>query len=251
MWRLGDSSAWRAILLVCALICAPAALKAAELNSRGALDGAGADEPFGLPTAALDTGPLLEKWHGVEREIAGERRVLTTCEQDHASCPSQPALQYLAIVDGARTLSGRARLGEINRAVNLKIKSMSDLALHGAEDVWSAPLATLAQGAGDCEDYAIAKFIALQDAGVSADDLSIVILRRDIREEDHAVAAVRLDGNWLLLDNLHMTMVEDQQVRHYRPRFLIDQNGVKYYLDAPSATKGSRGYERAVGQIVR
>jgi predicted transglutaminase-like cysteine proteinase len=174
-----------------------------------------------------------------------------TCEQDRASCPSQPALQYLAIVEGARTLAGRARLGEIIRAVNLKFKSMSDLALHGAEDVWSAPLATLAEGAGDCGYYAIAKFIALQDAGVSADDLRIVILRRDIRQEDHAVVAARLDGNWLLLDNLHMVMVEDQQVRHYRPLFLIDQNGVKFYLDAPSATRGSRGYERAVGQILQ
>jgi predicted transglutaminase-like cysteine proteinase len=68
-------------------------------------------------------------------------------------------------------------------------------------------------GAGDCEDYAIAKFVALQEAGVSADDLRIVILQDDIRKEYHAVVAARLDGNWLMLDNLHMIMVEDQQVR--------------------------------------
>ena len=79
--------------------------------------------------------------------------------------------------DRGRKLEGRARLGEINRAINLKLKLMSELALYGAEDVWSSPLATLATGAGDCEDYAIAKFIALQEAGISADDLRIVILR--------------------------------------------------------------------------
>jgi predicted transglutaminase-like cysteine proteinase len=124
------------------------------------------------------------------------------------------------------------------------------MALYGVEDVWSSPLATFATGAGDCEDYAIAKFVALQDAGVAADDLRIVILRHDILEEDHAVVAARLNGNWVMLDNLHMIMVEDQNVRGYHPIFLLDQNGVKLYLDAPPIPKGSRGSERAVGQIL-
>jgi predicted transglutaminase-like cysteine proteinase len=127
---------------------------------------------------------------------------------------------------------------------------MSDLALYGAEDVWSPPLVTLAKGAGDCEDYAIAKFVALQEAGVSADDLRIVILRDDIREEDHAVVAARLDGNWLMLDNLHMVMADDQQVRdYYRPVFLIDHDGVKRYLGTSPAPEGAHGNEAVVGQI--
>lgn len=250
MWILGNLRAWRAILLICAVSCAPTRIEAAELNSPGAVDGAGADEPFGLSTAAITSGPLLEKWLRVEREVANEQQVLKICEHDPASCPSQPAREFLAIVDSARSLEGRAQLGEINRAINLKIKSMSDMALYGVEDVWSSPLATFATGAGDCEDYAIAKFVALQDAGVAADDLRIVILRHDILEEDHAVVAARLNGNWVMLDNLHMIMVEDQNVRGYHPIFLLDQNGVKLYLDAPSIPKGSRGSARAVGQIL-
>jgi predicted transglutaminase-like cysteine proteinase len=128
---------------------------------------------------------------------------------------------------------------------------MSDLALYGAEDVWSPPLATFAKGAGDCEDYAIAKFFAFQEAGVSADDLRIVVLRDDIREEDHAVVAARLDGEWLMLDNRRMVMVEDQQVpNYYRPVFLIDHYGVKLYSGASPISERSPGYERAVGQIL-
>ena len=74
------------------------------------------------------------------------------CEENRASCQSQAALQFLAIVDSGRRLEGRARLGEINRAINLKLKLTSDLALYGAADVWSPPLATFAIGGGDCED---------------------------------------------------------------------------------------------------
>jgi predicted transglutaminase-like cysteine proteinase len=241
MRRKGNSRAWRALLFAAGLIliCAPGELIAGPLNSAGPAARTGrSHEPFGLSTAVVTTGALLEKWLGVEHEVEDERQVLRTCEQNRASCQSRVALQFLAIVDSGRTLQGRARLGEINRAINLKIRPMSDSKLYGAEDVWSPPLATLAEGAGDCEDYAIAKFVALQEAGVSADDLRIVILRDHIREEDHAVVAARLENRWLMLDNLHMVMAEDQQVRdYYHPEFVIDQDGVKRYSNAPATSE--------------
>ena len=95
-------------------------------------------------------------------------------------------------------------------------------------------------GAGDCEDYAIAKFVALRRAGIAADDLRIVIMHDTIRGEDHAVAAARLDGHWLTLDNRRMAMVEDSDVRNYRPTFVIDQHGVMRYNDAPLLADASR-----------
>ena len=165
---------------------------------------------------------------------------LALCEGDPDRCAAPAALQFLAIVEGARARDGRARLGEINRAINLAVRPMGDLEQHGEIDVWSSPLATLTRGSGDCEDYAIAKFIALQRAGISPDDLRIVIMRDTIRGEDHAVAAVRLDGHWLTLDNRRMAMVEDAHVRNYRPSFVIDRSGVKRYEDAPMPVLADR-----------
>jgi predicted transglutaminase-like cysteine proteinase len=46
----------------------------------------------------------------------------------------------------------------------------------GEVDVWSSPLVTFNTGAGDCEDYAIAKYVALQMTGISAEDLRIVVV---------------------------------------------------------------------------
>jgi len=240
MQRMISVSAWRAIWLAggLSLIWPPTELMAGTTTSSISRT----DEPFGLSTSMVTTGTLLEKWLKVEREVDDERLLLKICQDDRASCRSPAALQFLAIVDSARALAGRARLGEINRAINLTIRPMSDLALYGEEDVWSPPLATLAEGAGDCEDYAIAKFVALQEAGVSAVDLRIVILRDDIWEEDHAVVAARLDGNWLMLDNRHMVMAEDNQVRKYfRPVFLVDHNGVRRYSSSSPTSDGSRG----------
>jgi predicted transglutaminase-like cysteine proteinase len=93
---------------------------------------------------------------------------------------------------------------------------MEDLAQYGEADAWSSPLVTFNTGAGDCADYAIAKYVALQMAGIAADDLRIVVML-DLNGDGHG-ASVRLDGHWLILDNQLMAMVKDIDARSYRPR---------------------------------
>jgi predicted transglutaminase-like cysteine proteinase len=237
------SRAWRAGIVVCGLAWfGPADLRAetaepsapAELVQRSA-------EPFGLTAFSLGSGGLHEKWIGVQHRLDDEMVQLALCEGDRDGCASPAALKFLDIVDAARSREGRARLGEINRAINLAIRPMIDTGQHGQADVWTSPLATLARGGGDCEDYAIAKFVALRRAGLAPDDLRIVVLRDTIHGEYHAVAAARLDGRWLTLDNRRMAMVEDADVRNFRPAFVLGQHGVMRYGDAPLLAEASGG----------
>jgi predicted transglutaminase-like cysteine proteinase len=232
----GPSHAWRAVILAFGLLWfGPAPdLSAGTLMTPGVSEMIRKSaEPFGLFASPLTQGGVLEKWQRLERKLDDERVQLALCDGDRERCVSPAALRFLAIVDDARARDGRARLGEINRAINLAIRPMSDEAQYGEIDVWSTPLVTFAHGAGDCEDYAIAKFVALRMAGVSSDDLRLVIMRDTAHGEDHAVAAARLDGHWLTLDNRRMAMVEDADIRNYRPLFVIDQAGAMRYTDAP------------------
>jgi predicted transglutaminase-like cysteine proteinase len=190
------------------------------------------DEPFGPYVQPVDSGGLLRKWRGVAHKLEDERVQLALCDGDRERCVSEAALKFLRIVDSGRQRDGRARLAEINRAINLAIRPMADLDQWGEVDVWSSPLVTFNTGAGDCEDYAIAKYVALQMAGIPAEDLRIVAVL-DVNGEGHAVASVRLDGHWLILDNQRMEMVEDVNARSYRARFVIDESGVMEYSDTP------------------
>jgi predicted transglutaminase-like cysteine proteinase len=231
-----SARAFRAILFACGLaFLSPAThLAAATLNTAGPIDPGGLTaEPFGLLAQQLSEGGLRDKWLGVERQLDDEMLVLVLCEEDRSHCRSRAALQFLAIVDMARGREGRARLGEINRAINLAIRPVSDLTQYGSIDVWSSPLATFASGAGDCEDYAIAKYVALRVAGIAVEDLRLLIVRDTRLQEDHAVVAARIEGRWLMLDNRRMAMVEDAQIRNYRPTFAIDQDGVRRYPAPP------------------
>jgi predicted transglutaminase-like cysteine proteinase len=242
MGLFNHARALRAALVACGLayLGTVSAGHAAAPEFTGALGAVNEPiEPFHLWASPVSWGGLVAKWQGVTRKLDDERVQLALCDGDRVNCASDAALRLLAIVDAGRQREGRARLGEINRAINLAIRPMSDMAQFGQEDVWSSPLSTFYRGAGDCEDYAIAKFVALQMAGIAAEDLRIVVLTDTLRGEGHAVAAARLDGHWLILDNRRMAMVDDMAFRNYRPLFVIDQAGVMKYSDAPWLASGS------------
>src|SRR5690348_10069482 len=137
----------RAVVMACGL-AATAALAAARPEPAPFLPSADPAEPFGLATAAVLTGAVNEKWQGLRHKLDDERVQLALCDGDRDNCVSGAALRFLAIVDSARRRDGRAKLGEINRAINLALRPMSDLAQYGEVDVWSPPLATFDRGAG-------------------------------------------------------------------------------------------------------
>jgi predicted transglutaminase-like cysteine proteinase len=230
----GHARAWRAVALACGMAWfGPVSGLRAEPIAAEAAGIADPAEPFGLPATALAAGNLHDKWSGLARRVDDDMVQLALCDGNREACVSPAALWLLAIVDAGRLREGRARLGEINRAINLAIRAVSDEAQYRETDVWASPLTTFSRGAGDCEDYAIAKLAALRLAGIAADDLRILIMRDAVRGEDHAVAAARLDGRWLTLDNRRMAMVEDADVRNYRPTYVMDQGGIRRYGPAP------------------
>jgi predicted transglutaminase-like cysteine proteinase len=171
-------------------------------------------EPFALGSPALPLDAIRAKWLQVRDEIAQDAIVLAGCRSVPETCPPA-ARRFLALIDGARGKEGRALLGEINRAVNLAIRYVSDLKQHGT-DIWSSPLATFASGKGDCEDYAITKYLALRESGIAAENLRLVVVQTR-RGGAHALLAARLDDRWLLLDNTTLVLVPDHERTDYRP----------------------------------
>jgi hypothetical protein len=135
-------------------------------------------------------------------------------------------LKIISVGDGH---IGRARVGLVNRAVNLAITARADEAQWGVEDHWTSPFETLGSRGGDCEDYAIVKYVALREAGLSREDVKIVILRNVFPNDYHAVAAARVNEEWLILDNRWLTLVRDTMIRA-TPEFLFDDDGIRCFV---------------------
>ncbi len=190
-------------------------------------------EPWGLFTFRAPEGMLWHKWRGVEADMAKEQTVLDRCREDAESCPSYAA-QFLRLIDAVKSKSGRTRLEEANRAVNAAIRYVSDYAQFGEADRWSAPLATFATAKCDCEDYAIAKYVALREAGFPETELRVVLVRDRAVRQDHAVLAAHLDDHWLILDNRRSQLIADSDASSFTPLFAINHRGVQLFA-APYA----------------
>jgi len=181
-------------------------------------------EPFDLPATPVPTGEISAKWREIQSRIFADEETIAACRANESTC-SHAARRFLSIVKLVRKHEGRARLGWLNRAVNMAIKPASDWAQYGYDDYWASPLQTLDSGAGDCEDYAIVKYVALRELGVSADDLRVVIVKDDKRVTEHAVLAVRSERKWLVLDNRTMAILNTEDARNYRPLFALNSTG--------------------------
>lgn len=193
------------------------------------------EEPFGLFAFLAPEGALWRKWRGLSSEIAGDDVVVARCRANADDC-TPAARKFIAIVDAVKAQSGHARLEEVNRQINTSIRYVSDMAQHGEPDRWSAPLAALAAGRGDCEDYAIAKYVILREAGYPLADLRFLLVRDKLARDDHAVLAARFEGRWLLLDNRFAAIPEDSRMHNFVPLYVLDHEGVKR-MAAPYARR--------------
>jgi predicted transglutaminase-like cysteine proteinase len=187
---------------------------------------------FGMDTEPV-IGGLAAKWRAVEADIERERQVLARCRAQQP-CPVV-AQDLLDIVAEGAGRSGLARVGLINRAVDLAIVPTSDEAQWGVADHWSPPFETLQTHRGDCEDYAIVKYVALLQAGLSHDDVKIVILRNLLPNEDHSAVAARVDGQWRILDDSRLALVRDTEMVRSIPKFVLDEDGTRRFVPSNRA----------------
>jgi predicted transglutaminase-like cysteine proteinase len=79
-------------------------------------------------------------------------------------------------------------LRQVNDFYN-RVPYFSDQEHWGVNDYWATPVEFIASWGGDCEDYAIAKYMTLKDLGIPAERLRITYVRATRIGETHMVLA--------------------------------------------------------------
>ncbi len=130
-----------------------------------------------------------------------------------------------------KSLKGRDKYTQI-RAVNArmnKAKYITDKTNWGRKDYWATPGEFMARF-GDCEDFAIVKYLSLRLLGFKERELRVVAVKDLNLKIGHAVLIVKLKDpktkkrKTYLLDNQIKKVVEAKTVRHYEPVFSINKN---------------------------
>ena len=160
----------------------------------------------------------FKKWAAVLKRYRGERH-LETQACTSGPCPLRHWQNFLA---GLRDRAARFQINAVNRYANA-MRYISDRHNNGTADYWATPKEFFGRG-GDCEDYAIAKYLSLRALGFDAKEMRIVVLKDTNRGIAHAVLMVHHQGRNLILDNQIKVAVAAEKIRHYRPYYSINES---------------------------
>ena len=104
------------------------------------------------------------------------------------------------------------QLKNINNFFN-KFPYKRDKELWGENDYWATPYEFLSLAAGDCEDYAIAKYFTLKKLGIPEENLRIIYVtyknNKTNYEEAHMVLSYLINENStpIILDNINKKLL--------------------------------------------
>lgn len=176
---------------------------------------------FGTLEFRAETHAALPKWDAVLAGIASEEPLYTACADDHRQCANRGVMAWQALLTGLKGAAPQQQLRQVNRFFN-QIEYKDDSANFGISDYWATPLEFIAM-AGDCEDYVIAKYVSLRRLGFPAESLRMVVVEDTLRNLAHAVLAVYVDDQILILDNLTDAVLEHDRIFQYRPYYSVNE----------------------------
>lgn len=168
---------------------------------------------FGSEERASTNLEPFTKWTGMFQKFEtamqqpGGKRVVDVWQREISAYQGLPLEKMVA---------------RVNDYIN-KQKYILDNRNWDLSDYWSHPIEFFERG-GDCEDFAIAKYVSLRALGVPEDRLRIAIVHDLQKDIPHAVLVVYTDTGALILDNQNPRAENERYVTRYRPIFTINRN---------------------------
>lgn len=157
-----------------------------------------------------------------QQECRGRNRVICSRADWEAFIQQQQdTIAGAAINDQQSTPVTAELLSAVNLYMN-RTNYVVDPVNWGIPDYWATPDEFFMKD-GDCEDYAISKYITLKRLGVDPSLMRVVVLQDENLRVAHAVLAVNFEGTFHILDNQVDSVLPQEKILHYRPVYSINE----------------------------
>ena len=184
-----------------------------------AAKGEAAPSFFNSQETKSDNLKPFKKWTAAIERFSKEDKVKDgKCDAKKMNkCHYASWMKFLAkIKDKDRLVQVEA----VNKFMN-RAKYVVDQNNWGESDYW-ATIGEFMARFGDCEDYAIAKYLSLRKLGFTNEEVRVVAVKDLNLKVGHAILVVILDGKYYILDNQIKQVVEAKSIKHYQPVFSIN-----------------------------
>lgn len=126
------------------------------------------------------------------------------------------------------------KIQRINLFFHRHVRYRTDMALYGQEDYWATPLELLGHGLGDCEDWAIAKYVSLRHLGIADEQLRLIYVRARIGGPSSQITQAHMvlgyypsaNAEPLILDSLISSVLPASERDDLTPVFSFNSAGL-------------------------
>ncbi|WP_137820530.1 MULTISPECIES: cysteine protease LapG [unclassified Pseudomonas] len=145
---------------------------------------------------------------------------------------------WSALIESSGELPESKKLGAVNRFFNRQLRFVDDSRNWRQKDYWATPIEALVKGAGDCEDYSIAKYFTLRRLGIPSEKLRITYVKALNYNQAHMVLTYYASptAQPLVLDNLIGAIRPAAQRKDLLPVYAFNAEGL--YLPGSAGKRG-------------
>ncbi|MEK1906314.1 MAG: cysteine protease LapG [Pseudomonas sp.] len=132
------------------------------------------------------------------------------------------------LIQASVNLPENEKLRAVNRFFNRQIRFVDDSRNWRQNDYWATPVEALMKGAGDCEDYSIAKYFTLRRLGIPSEKLRITYVKALNYNQAHMVLTYYSSptAQPLVLDNLIGDIRPASQRKDLLPVYSFNAEGL-------------------------
>ena len=220
--------------LLLAILCLPAQAAESRGDEAGFLAGA---------SGRHNGVASLPQWTHILAQYEKNKGTYALCRENPSQCPSERIAVWQQFVGGAKGQPDFRQIAYVNHWINRMPYRQDDL-VYGDNDHWASIEEFLAY-AGDCEDFAIMKYITLRELGFAAKDLYITMVYDVFSGTDHAFLVVKSDGVEYIMDNREGGTDPALFSRRYKPHFAFNEDRVRTY-NSPLMARSIRKSDKTV-----
>lgn len=145
-------------------------------------------------------------------EPDGRQRLLQNIEREHGAQAADRVHRWFRVIETGQNVDDSTRLQLANDFFN-QPRFTTDREAWGRDDYWATPVEFLIADAGDCEEFAIAKYFTLVDMGMADDALRMTYVKALTLDQPHMVLAwyETPAADPLILDNLEPRILPASQ----------------------------------------
>jgi predicted transglutaminase-like cysteine proteinase len=168
---------------------------------------------FGTAETQSTNFKPFKKWKGAMAKTAKEQTDLAAFKKKFG--------KWVKFLDTLKSKDKLVQIKTVNKFMN-QAKYIQDIKNWGIKDYWESP-GEFYSKFGDCEDYSIAKYMALKYLGFNPETLRVVAVKDLNLKVGHAILAVYYDKRILILDNQIKIVADSRKIRHYQPVYSINE----------------------------